>query len=138
MKYKIIWSQVFVCFLGIALLIASICVFGYTKRNDNQGIQVEALVTDVSYTRDFDGDKHYHVMVKYKINDVEIETGMPYYSSRMKEGKTIQVLLDQENVWNILIGTKDLWIVPAFLCFFGILALMAGFPPIIIKEKFDI
>ena len=126
MKTKIVRFNLFLILLGFAFLAASAALYSYAKGNDSIGIPITATITDVYYVRQSDGDKTHKATVSYTINDVEIEKNMPYYSSKMKEGEKIEIILDPENKYNILLGTSDLWIVYVFLAFFGVMSIFAG------------
>ena len=141
MKTKIVRFNLFLILLGFVFLAASAIVYSYAKGNDAIGIPMTATITDVYYVRQSDGDKTHKATVKYIINDIEIETNMPYYSSSMKEGKQIEILVNPDNKFSVLMGTSDLWVVYVFLAFFGVISIFAGSKhPVVVeykKEKYD-
>ena len=106
---------------------AGTIVTTYGIKNTERGIPTTANVSDVRYYKDSDGDKHYSVTIRYTYNDIEIESTMPYYSSKMKEGSSLAVLLNPDDVSDIILGIGDIWIVAAFFYFFAIITIFAGY-----------
>ncbi|HOM02353.1 MAG TPA: DUF3592 domain-containing protein [Acetivibrio sp.] len=64
-------------------------------------VKTTAVITKIDSYRDFDGDRHYNVQIKYFVEGEEYYDTLGYYSSGMREGKEITVYYDPDNPENV-------------------------------------
>lgn len=60
--------------------------------------EVYGVITDITSYRDSDGDRHYTAYVNYEFDgEYYYDVALSSYSSSMREGKEVKVLVDPEN-----------------------------------------
>lgn len=98
---------VFMIFAGIGVLFlivgAIICIHIF---DDSDHVDTTGVITEISYSRDRDGDRDYNVYVAYEVDGVSYESRMNSYSSSFYEGKEIDIYYDRDNPRRI--GAKEL------------------------------
>ncbi len=113
----IIFSGIGAVFLIIGIVLC-IHIFNYKNTRNTTG-----TITEISASRNGDGEREYDVYVQYQADGREYESRLNYYSSGFYEGKEIEIYYDEENPHKIGVKSGDLLFLmfPGFgIVFFGI------------------
>lgn len=108
---------------GLAMFIAAIFTFIDTINFNTNAIEIPALITEIDTYTDYDsdGDRYteHDVYVSYSYEGKSYEAELSEYSSSMKEGKTIELLIDPNCPSDARYG-KMVWFVPLIFLLFGV------------------
>ena len=91
---------IFVIFsiIGIGMFIGGVCFLIYSMNFSKIAKETTATVTEITRTRDHDGDVHHEVYVDYEVEgESYTHVHLNYYSSSMYKGGKINILYDPEN-----------------------------------------
>lgn len=84
-------------FLITGLLITTF-VYIHTNVPKENRIYTKATITEISRTRNIDGDYNYDVFANVLIDGKEVEREIGYYDPTLYEGKEIEVYYDKDNL----------------------------------------
>lgn len=124
---------------GLVMFIMAIFSFIDTINFNTNAIEVPALITEIDTYTDYDSDgeryTEHDVYISYSYEGKNYETELSEYSSTMKEGKTIQILIDP-NCPNDARYSKMVWFMPFMFLLFGVIfgGVGGGFIVSVIKQ----
>jgi len=97
-RIKKILGAILLVVLGIVMIVFSVCVINNTK--NTAFVETPATITRIDTEWVGDESEH-HVFVKYTYEGEDYSGELGSFTTGMKEGKEITILVDSENPTNI-------------------------------------
>ena len=119
--------------VGLGLLIGSVFLFLDNMRFMDAAKETTATITDIYTSRDSDGDTSHTVYVKYTVKGNEYEGKLNYYSSGMREGKSVKVFYNPDDPEDFRGGGSS--IASYILAGMGLIFFMIGFISLAVQFK---
>lgn len=95
-----------ISFIVLAILCVNVNKFNKTAK------EVTAVITDISYSRDSDGERHGNAFVSFEFDGKEYnDVRLNYFSSSMNEGDEITLLVNPEKPRNVRVKGEVLYII---------------------------
>ena len=95
-----------ISFIVLAILCVNVNKFNKTAK------EVTAVITDISYSRDSDGERHGSAFVSFEFDGKEYnDVRLNYFSSSMNEGDEITLLVNPEKPRNVRVKGEVLYII---------------------------
>lgn len=97
-------------FIAIGLLIIALAIFLNIQNSKfmENAIETTAEITQITTSRDSDGDTTHSVQVIFYIDGKEYEGNLGYYSSDMYKGKTVNIYYDPQNPNNFKSASSNI------------------------------
>lgn len=135
MKKNKVLTMIFLIFavIGIGLMSGAILFFINGMQFRQSAVNITGEIADIMYSCDKDGDIDHEVFVTYTFEGKEYErVRINEYSSSMYVGKSISLLCDPDNPWNVRTESSTFFVF-IILMLMGVIFFVIGAVPAVIS-----
>ncbi len=118
---------------GFGMLIGGFVTMVNSYQFQKTAVEVSGTISQITSYRDSDGDLHHRVLVSYSYNGQSFDdVTLGFYSSSMREGKKIPLLVDPQDPGHMTTKSRDVF-TNAILLAMGVVFAAVGIVPLIVS-----